>query len=288
MHVSDVQFNISSRKAPAKNPQCDGASPCSRCRADNAICVFGERKKSHDKVYPKGYVLPKLRVPIAVLIAYYAGHRYVEMLEQQQTQLVNAIRDMYQRLLSGDVWVGSPLKQAPNGYPLTHDILEQLGVLKIDGTDDGESFEDDFETLQQKAYNQEHDIMSPRSSNADSCPPSKRASRNPTFPTRESTLPAVQFPPTPPDQSPTEPPTATFDTPFGPDTPMNLDPLSLPASQTWFQAPPDCDTEMDFLNVDISAYNNLGLLEQKVNPCLSMSNFNDDDLRNFGMTGMLS
>lgn len=34
--------------------QCDGSSPCSRCKADNAICVFGERKKSHDKVYPKG------------------------------------------------------------------------------------------------------------------------------------------------------------------------------------------------------------------------------------------
>lgn len=34
--------------------QCDGANPCSRCRADNAICVFGERKKAHDKVYPKG------------------------------------------------------------------------------------------------------------------------------------------------------------------------------------------------------------------------------------------
>ena len=36
--------------------QCDGSSPCSRCRADNAICVFGDRKKSHDKIYPKGYV----------------------------------------------------------------------------------------------------------------------------------------------------------------------------------------------------------------------------------------
>lgn len=34
--------------------QCDGANPCSRCKADNAICVFGERKKSQDKVYPKG------------------------------------------------------------------------------------------------------------------------------------------------------------------------------------------------------------------------------------------
>ena len=37
-----------------KKSKCDGSSPCSRCKADNAICVFGERKKSHDKVYPKG------------------------------------------------------------------------------------------------------------------------------------------------------------------------------------------------------------------------------------------
>lgn len=36
--------------------QCDGSSPCGRCRSDNAICVFGERKKTHDKVYPKGFV----------------------------------------------------------------------------------------------------------------------------------------------------------------------------------------------------------------------------------------
>jgi Fungal Zn(2)-Cys(6) binuclear cluster domain len=37
-----------------KKSKCDGSSVCSRCRADNAICVFGERKKTHDKVYPKG------------------------------------------------------------------------------------------------------------------------------------------------------------------------------------------------------------------------------------------
>ena len=38
----------------ADKDQCDGANPCGRCRTDNAICVFGERKKAHDKVYPKG------------------------------------------------------------------------------------------------------------------------------------------------------------------------------------------------------------------------------------------
>ncbi|KAL2836787.1 hypothetical protein BJY01DRAFT_221598 [Aspergillus pseudoustus] len=37
-----------------KKSKCDGAKPCGRCRADNTLCVFGERKKAHDKVYPKG------------------------------------------------------------------------------------------------------------------------------------------------------------------------------------------------------------------------------------------
>lgn len=39
-----------------KKSKCDGSHPCTRCKADNAICVFGERKKSHDKIYPKGFV----------------------------------------------------------------------------------------------------------------------------------------------------------------------------------------------------------------------------------------
>ncbi|KAJ6134710.1 hypothetical protein N7523_001032 [Penicillium sp. IBT 18751x] len=44
-------------KRPSLNPlirTCDGSNPCSLCRSDNAICVFGERKKANDKVYPKG------------------------------------------------------------------------------------------------------------------------------------------------------------------------------------------------------------------------------------------
>lgn len=37
--------------------QCDGSNPCSRCWIDNAICAFGERKRPHDKVYPKKLVM---------------------------------------------------------------------------------------------------------------------------------------------------------------------------------------------------------------------------------------
>merc|ERR1712029_1246389 len=91
-----------------KKSKCDGASPCSRCKADNAICVFGERKKSQDKVYPKGYV---------------------EMLEQQQSQLVAGLRELYSKLRDGQPWPGAPLREAHGGHPLTHDILERLELL---------------------------------------------------------------------------------------------------------------------------------------------------------------
>ncbi|KAF2220010.1 hypothetical protein BDZ85DRAFT_37912 [Elsinoe ampelina] len=111
-----------------KKSKCDGTSPCSRCRADNAICVFGERKKAHDKVYPKGYV---------------------EMLEQQQSQLVAGLQETYRRLLAANLWPGSALDER-EGHPLTHDILSALGIIhhKSDGSLD--MFEEDPEKLQQR------------------------------------------------------------------------------------------------------------------------------------------
>ncbi|CAK3968027.1 fungal Zn binuclear cluster domain-containing [Lecanosticta acicola] len=113
-----------------KKSKCDGSSPCSRCKADNAICVFGERKKSHDKVYPKGYV---------------------EMLEQQQGQLVSGLQECYKRLHQAGAWDGEKLSET-NGYPLTHDILAALGLLetKQDGSGEMETFEDDCEKLQSR------------------------------------------------------------------------------------------------------------------------------------------
>ncbi|KAJ5117298.1 hypothetical protein N7526_011407 [Penicillium atrosanguineum] len=82
--------------------------PCSRCRADNTVCVFGERKKPHDKVYPKGYV---------------------EMLEQQQSWLVHGLQVLYHRAIEDESWSEDLLKAETNGHPLTHDILTRLGVL---------------------------------------------------------------------------------------------------------------------------------------------------------------
>ncbi|KAK0333534.1 Fluconazole resistance protein 1 [Friedmanniomyces endolithicus] len=113
-----------------KKSKCDGTSPCTRCRADNAICVFGERKKSHDKVYPKGYV---------------------EMLEQQQSQLVSGLQETYRRLKAAHAWTGPALTES-NGHPLTHDILHALHLLesRVDGSGELETFEEDCQKLQSR------------------------------------------------------------------------------------------------------------------------------------------
>lgn len=130
-----------------KKSKCDGSSPCSRCKADNAICVFGyvycgvrphrleltccsERKRSQDKIYPKGYV---------------------EMLEQQQTQLVSGLKEMYHRLQKVSAWEGPSLDES-SGQPLTHDILSALNLLESKHDDSGEVevFEEDCDKLQSR------------------------------------------------------------------------------------------------------------------------------------------
>ncbi|KAH8724647.1 hypothetical protein GQ44DRAFT_617692 [Phaeosphaeriaceae sp. PMI808] len=137
----EAQDNIRKRVCKAcdrcrlKKSKCDGASPCSRCKADNAICVFGERKKSQDKVYPKGYV---------------------EMLEQQQTQLVAGLRELYNRLQQGESWPGPPLCESSGGHPLTHDILERLDLLHPSSNhgNNYEGFEEDCSRMQQRLVEQ--------------------------------------------------------------------------------------------------------------------------------------
>ncbi|EEQ35430.1 Fluconazole resistance protein 1 [Microsporum canis] len=123
-----------------KKSKCDGECPCSRCMSDDVICVFGERKKAHDKTYPKGYV---------------------ELLEHQQTQLVSGLQEMYRMSIRGDIWPGQPLQDTSSGRPLTHDILERLGALnRGEGASNSRfsRFEDDLESAQaqlQEAEQQE-------------------------------------------------------------------------------------------------------------------------------------
>ncbi|KAJ5885288.1 hypothetical protein N7495_009798 [Penicillium taxi] len=152
-----------------KKSKCDGASPCSRCRADNAICVFGERKKAHDKVYPKGYV---------------------EMLEQQQVWLVHGLQELYRRSIEGEGWPGDRLKHEPNGHPLTHDLLTRLGALDHAK---GERFEENPELMQQDLWR--HGMQRQESSDG-----SSESAQSPVARSRFSSdvLSQQTLPPTPP------------------------------------------------------------------------------------------
>ncbi|BDD63265.1 hypothetical protein MPDQ_003532 [Monascus purpureus] len=159
-----------------KKSKCDGANPCGRCRADNAICVFGERKKAHDKVYPKGYV---------------------EMLEQQQVWLVHGLQELYRRTSEGEGWPGDPLKCEANGHPLTHDLLTRLGALD---QRKGEHFEEDTEAMQQELWRRSSGYMQRQESS--DC--SSESAQSPVTQSRFSDAFTArhQLPPTPPTYSP--------------------------------------------------------------------------------------
>jgi hypothetical protein len=59
---------------------------------------------------------------------------------------------MYKRMVSSGVWEGPILKESLHGGPLTHDILEKLGVLKRDREGNTEYFEDDPEMIRASLF----------------------------------------------------------------------------------------------------------------------------------------
>ncbi|OJJ78364.1 hypothetical protein ASPBRDRAFT_113742 [Aspergillus brasiliensis CBS 101740] len=218
-----------------KKSKCDGANPCGRCRTDNAICVFGERKKAHDKVYPKGYV---------------------EMLEQQQTWLVNGLQEMYRRALEGEGWPGEPLKCEPNGHPLTHDLLTRLGAL--DQTK-GERFEENTETMQQDLWRQNAGHMQ-RQESSDG---SSESAQSPIMPSRFSDpTPSQTQGPTiksEPQMTPTNP---AFVAPMTMQGVVN--PLALQTPQQWPNNNFGAFEDLDLIGA--SDYTNLSFDDQVPSP----------------------
>ncbi|MCJ1226344.1 hypothetical protein MMC12_002994 [Toensbergia leucococca] len=81
------------------------------------------------------------------------------MLEQQQIQLVNGLQILYKQNVTGERWSGAPLKDSFKGHPLTHDILEKLGVLKLDAHANFGGFEDDLDTMQQRLIDGGAELM---------------------------------------------------------------------------------------------------------------------------------
>ncbi|KAL2816696.1 putative C6 transcription factor [Aspergillus granulosus] len=156
-----------------KKSKCDIGNPCGRCRADNAICVFG-RQKAQNKVYPKGFV---------------------EMLEQQQTWLVAGLQELYHRTCDGQGWSGDQLKCEANGRPLTHDLLVHLGALD---QSKGECFEENPEVMQHKLWKQNAPDPTQQQESSDA---SSDSAYSPTVPARFVDLFAQLMPPNPPNRS---------------------------------------------------------------------------------------
>lgn len=137
--------------------------------------------------------------------------RYVEMLEQQQTQLVAGLRELYSRLQKGESWPGQPLREASGGHPLTHDILERLDLLHptSDSSNNYEGFEDDCNRMQQKLLERGAPFTRRRgsvSSDSEHGHASSSSSYNGTPTTRsfafDSPFVRNNAPPTPPMNSP--------------------------------------------------------------------------------------
>jgi len=72
------------------------------------------------------------------------------MLEQDREKLVNATREMYNRLEAHETWPGPPLERTPQGFPLVHDILDRLGLLNLVPGDYEEIFEESTEELRKQ------------------------------------------------------------------------------------------------------------------------------------------
>lgn len=178
------------------------------------------------------------------------------MLENQQSQLVTGLQELYKRVQTGQGWAGSPLKETSHGGPLTHDILERLGALKQEKHTEGERFEEDLTAMQQRLISNGAGYMQ-RSNSTDSDsdseqspvfeqPPAKRPDLATSFAAPH------RFPPTP-SSSPYMRSASTSSAPghlrFSQlaTSQSAMNPALLQRS-TWSQPAVGFDDNMDFIN----------------------------------------
>lgn len=189
---------------------------------------------------------------------------YVEMLEQQQEKLVNALQLLYDHNLKGTRWPGHPLHKTSKGIPLTHDILDRLGLLKLDEQGNHEDFEENPDVLRQKMIIKEEELAypTPNTIQSEFSPTGADFERFVSRPfAGEKVLAKTRFQPTPPMCSPEDDTSMTFpEYSLNIGSSMNLDPSALQSSsQPWLQPTPCLMPDMHYGNYDgVSAYNGMG------------------------------
>jgi hypothetical protein len=73
------------------------------------------------------------------------------MLESHHSLVVKALQRLYKLCLNKDGFPGEPLTESPDGYPLTHAILDRLGLIK-QAEENAEEPDEDTEDLQYLRY----------------------------------------------------------------------------------------------------------------------------------------
>ncbi|KAI4146652.1 MAG: hypothetical protein L6R39_003378 [Caloplaca ligustica] len=206
------------------------------------------------------------------------------MLEQQQSQLVHGLQEMYRRITNDEGWEGELLDIAPNGHPLTHDILERLDALAIDGHLSPDRFEEDTEILQKKLIEDDAvHIKRQSSSDSDSeeqeVPPKRHASLSKRSLTDSFLSTANRFPPTPTQTPPAF--ITTSPTTYGAaDSLLDSAQLHVP-HQLWSYPSNTYEPAIDCFDPSPpSVYNGNRHLQQQPSPCLPMPAWGDDDFGN--------
>ncbi|GMF71370.1 unnamed protein product [Aspergillus oryzae] len=73
------------------------------------------------------------------------------MLESHHSLVVKALQRLYKLCLNKDGFPGEPLTESPDGYPLTHAILDRLGLIK-QAEENADEQDEDSEDLQYLRY----------------------------------------------------------------------------------------------------------------------------------------
>ena len=217
------------------------------------------------------------------------------MLEQQQEKLVNALQDLYHRSVKKTGWPGPALRATTTGIPLTHDILERLGLLKLDDQGHYETFEENVDVLRNRMIKEEElAYPTPTTTQSEFSPVNSTFEafvQRPLASGKARSGTGYQL--TPPMHSPEEDTSMTFpESALTMGSSMNLDGPSLRSpGPPWLpNVPPQFVPEMGYNYDVLSSYHRMGLMEQKVvNPCLPVvPQWNDEEIGALGLGPIIS
>lgn len=102
----------------------------------------------------------------------------MQLLERQHAQLTAGLHELYRRTQNGEGWTGPHLEAVNHHQPLTHKILEGLGVLQIDDWESTESGPDTWQDFEGQGRGQSGWMYSETAS------PSTQATFSPISPTQ--------------------------------------------------------------------------------------------------------